>query len=355
MQLYTNLKIFHYQEKLDSLTRDSGEIKAPLHIRIKPTNICNHNCSYCAYRASNMQLGKDMVLNDKIPEKKMAEIVEDIIEMGVKAVTFSGGGEPFCYPLLGATAQALAAGNISFAALTNGSLLKGKPAEIFAENGTWVRVSMDGWDGPSYAKFRDVPEDEFVKILKNMEKFKKIGGKCVLGANFIVNRDNADHVFEMGRRVKDLGVDSLKFSPCIVSNSGEENNEYHSSIFNKVKEQTQRVYSDLSDANFEVFDTYHQSDVFFNKNYNWCPYMQLQPIIAADQRVYSCHDKAYNLDSGVLGSIKNQRFKDFWFNDREKFFKINPRRDCTHHCVANNKNLLLHEYLDADPEHMSFV
>ncbi|MBI9109609.1 radical SAM protein [Maridesulfovibrio ferrireducens] len=355
MQLYTNLKIFHYQDKLDSLPREAEQSTAPIHIRIKPTNICNHNCSYCAYRASDMQLGKDMVIKDKIPAKKMAEIVEDIIEMGVKAVTFSGGGEPFCYPHLAETAQALADGNVSIAALTNGSLLTGETAEIFAHKGTWIRISMDGWDGPSYAKYRSVPEDEFNKVLKNIENFKSLKGKCFLGANFIINKDNADHVFEMGQRLKDLGVDSLKFSPCIVSNSGKENNDYHDPLFNKIKEQTQRVVADLSDADFEVFDSYHRSEVFFNKEYNWCPYQQMQPIIAADQRIYSCHDKAYNLDSGVLGSIKDQRFKEFWFNDREKFFSIDPSRDCNHHCVANSKNMLIHEYLEAAPDHLAFV
>jgi len=48
-----------------------------------------------------MQLGEDMDQKDQIPEDKMMEIVEDLVNMGVKAVTFSGGGEPFLYkPLL---------------------------------------------------------------------------------------------------------------------------------------------------------------------------------------------------------------------------------------------------------------
>ena len=34
---------------------------------------------------------------DQIPEDKMTEIVEDLVNMGVKVVTFSGGGEPFIY------------------------------------------------------------------------------------------------------------------------------------------------------------------------------------------------------------------------------------------------------------------
>ena len=94
--LYTRMKIFHFRDKLESLPRESGLTLAPLHIRIKPTNRCNHSCSYCAYRAEELQLGRDMKLQDFIPREKMLEIVDDIAAMGVKAVTFSGGGDPFC-------------------------------------------------------------------------------------------------------------------------------------------------------------------------------------------------------------------------------------------------------------------
>jgi len=47
-----------------------------------------------------LQLGKDMVTTDSIPKEKMMEIIDDAVEMGVNSITFSGGGEPFCYPYL---------------------------------------------------------------------------------------------------------------------------------------------------------------------------------------------------------------------------------------------------------------
>lgn len=355
MQLYTNLKIFHYQDKLDSLPRETNRSEAPIHIRIKPTNSCNHSCTYCAYRNPSLQLGQDMSVADRIPLQKMKEIVADCIDMGVKAVTFSGGGEPLCYPQLAAISRQLAEGGISIATLTNGGLLKDEIAEVFSSMGTWIRISMDGWDGPSYTRFRSVPEDEFSKIMTNIENFKKLGGKCFLGVNYVINRDNSDHVYEMAERLKNTGVNSIKFSPCIVANSGHENNRYHAPIFGKIKEQTQRVMENLKEDTFDVFDAYHALDEKFDKQYTWCPNLQIQPVIGADQRVYTCHDKAYNLDSGVLGSIAEQSFKDFWFNNPEKFYKTNPVRDCNHHCVANRTNKLIHEYLNINPDHLPFV
>lgn len=353
--LYTKMKVFRFREKLNSLSLNNDKIMAPIHIRIKPTNVCAHNCWYCAYKAKDMQLGQDMSQKDYIPEKKMMEIIDDIIEMEVKAVTFSGGGDPFYYPFLLKTVKKLANSPVKFASLTNGVQLKGELAEVFAQHATWVRISMDGWDNESYAHYRGVKEDEFTKVINNMGNFKKLGGKCYLGVNYIIDKGNYNHVYDFIKRLKEIGVDSVKVSPCIVSNEGKESNAYHQTLFQKVKEQIKRIKSDLIDDSFEMFDAYHELDEKFAKDYTWCPYLQILSVIGADSNVYSCQDKAYNLKEGLIGSIKDQRFKDFWFSYKNQFFKIVPSKHCNHHCVANLKNKLVLEYLEADEEHIGFV
>ncbi len=353
--LYTSTKIFHFKEKLDSLPREVEKVAAPLHLRIKPTNVCNHNCWYCAYKSENLQLGRDMSQRSQIPRQRMLEIVDDLGEMGVQAVTFSGGGEPFCYPHLAQTLQALSARGVAFASLTNGSRLHGELAEIFAQDGTWLRVSLDGWDNASYAAYRGVAEGEFDRLLENMRGFKKLGGKCLLGVSLIVDAKNHPHLGQTIARLRDLGVDSVKVSPCIVSNDGAENNRYHAPFFATVKEQVAQAKATCAARGFEVYDAYHALDEKFRKPYDWCPYQQILAVIGADLRVYSCQDKAYNLDSGCLGSIEQTRFRDFWFADKDKFFRIRPSRDCDHHCVANAKNKMVLEYLEADRDHLGFV
>ncbi|MDI6703320.1 MAG: radical SAM protein [bacterium] len=353
--LYTKMKVFHFKEKIDSLPYTTDKIMSPIHIRIKPTNVCNHNCYYCAYRVEDLQLGKDMIPRDYIPKEKMMEIIDDIEEMGVKAVTFSGGGEPFCYPYLLETVKKLSQSPVKFAALTNGSLLHGELAETFAHNAQWIRISMDGWDDKSYSEYRGVPDGEFTKIVTNIKNFKKYDGRCFLGVCIIVDRKNASYVWELMKRLKDSGVNSVKIAPCIVSNNGRENNEYHKPIFDKVREQIARAFSELAEEGFEIFDSYHGQLETFEKDYTWCPYLQVLPVIGADLNIYPCQDKAYNLDEGLIGSIKNCRFKDFWFSDKNRFFKINPSVHCNHHCVANAKNKLILDYLNADREHLGFV
>lgn len=353
--LYTAMKVFHFREKIDSLSKDIHAIEPPVHIRIKPTNACGHRCRYCAYRADNLQLGRDMVTRDSIPKDKMMEIIDDIADMRVQAVTFSGGGDPFNYPYLLDTVKKLSGTAVKFASLTNGSRLHGEVAEVFAANATWLRISIDGWDDRSYSLYRGVPEGEFTKVMNNMQNFKKLGGTCYLGVSLIVDEMNAGHVCDFIARLKDSGVDSVKISPCIVSNDGRENNAYHQPIFQSVKEQIQRAVSDLADNGFEIFDAYHELDEKFRKEYTWCPYLQILPVIGADLNIYPCQDKAYNLEEGLIGSIRDQRFKEFWFNDKSKFFRVNPSLVCNHHCVANTKNRTIMDYLNADREHLGFV
>jgi MoaA/NifB/PqqE/SkfB family radical SAM enzyme len=300
--IYSRYKIFHYQEKLDSLPQEIGIIKPPVHIRIKPTNVCNHHCWYCAYKSPDLQLGQDMVERDFIPKEKMLEIIDDCAEMGVKAVTFSGGGEPFVYRYM-----------------------------------------------------RDTKVGEFSKIMKNIEEFKKLGGKCLLGISLIVDKDNWSHIYEFTKMLKWLGVDTVKISPCIVSNDGHENDAYHAPFFADAKELAVRTKKELEDESFEVNECYHGAEVDFAKDYGWCPMLQMLPVIGADLNMYPCQDKAYNLEEGLLGSIKEMRFKDWWFGDKNNFFKIDPSKVCNHHCVANGKNKMILEYLDADKEHLGFV
>ncbi len=349
--LYSDLKMFHFQERLDSLPKELP-LQPPIYVRIKPTNRCNHRCRYCAYREPDLQLGQDMQEADSIPRGKMLEIAHDLVDLGVKAVAYSGGGEPFVYPHLLEASRILHDGGVQLAALTNGATLSGEKADFFAHNATWLRVSMDGWDDESYRQYRGLKSDEYTKIMQNLENFSKIGGSCVLGISYIVDAMNWQHIPEMLRRYKDIGIASVKVSACIVSNNAKENNNYHKPHFVKVENIIKKSTAELADENFEIVNAWHTLSDRFPKKYTWCPFSQLHFVIGADQKVYPCHDKAYN-DNAILGDLRHQSFAHFIETGKQSFFKINPSRNCQHHCSANDKNKFLLDYLKH--EHKVFV
>ncbi len=194
---YSSMKFFHYPEKLEDLAH--GRQTAPIHIRIKPTNTCNHRCWYCGYQNdAAISLGEGLDTRDYIPRPKMLEIARDLTEMKVKAVTFSGGGEPLTYKYFEEFFDLLDQGGVKTALLTNGALLRGRKAEILANRASWVRVSMDGWDDESYAYYRGVKGREFSKISENLAAFAKIKGSTVFGVSLNVDIKNHPHLQEHG-------------------------------------------------------------------------------------------------------------------------------------------------------------
>jgi len=350
---YSNLKFLRYPDRLRAI--ETQTVSAPVHVRIKPINHCNHSCWYCAYRADQLQLGDGMDLKDRLPEEKMLELIDDLIDMGVEAVTFSGGGEPLLYKPLPDAIKKLATSGIRVAALSNGSNLKGRVADAMAEHGTWIRISIDAWDDKSYAKSRGIKEGAFTQVMANIHQFTARQSGCALGVSFIVGRDNVNHIFDACQLVKVAGAGHVKVSAAVVSNDMHENNLYHRAIMETATDQIERAAA-LSDDGFAVINHYHETDERFDKDYDICPYLQFLTVIGADCSVYSCQDKAYN-QSGLMGSIKDRSFKEFWYSDenRQRLYGLNPARDCRHHCMTHAKNLAIMEYLSVDPEHGRFV
>jgi MoaA/NifB/PqqE/SkfB family radical SAM enzyme len=353
MHVYSNLKFFAYPDRLGAIRE--RRVAPPVHVRIKPINHCNHSCWYCAYRADQLQLGEGMDLKDHIPEAKMYELIDDLIEMGVEAVTFSGGGEPLLYKPLAECIRRLAGAGVRVATLTNGSNLKGRVADAFAEHGTWVRVSLDAWDDASYAKSRGIKQGAFSQVIDNIRGFAARGSDCVLGVSYIVSAENVDHIADVCRMLGDAGADHVKLSAAIVSNDVHENNLYHRAIAERAHAAIAEAKA-LAHDGFSVLDHYHETDERFDKGYDYCPYLNFLTVIGADCSVYTCQDKAYT-DGGLLGSIKQRSFKDFWFSDenRERMWGISPMQSCRHHCITHAKNAAIVDFLKLDPDHARFV
>ncbi len=350
-QRYGNLKLLLHPEKLKSFLED--KITSPIYIRIKPTNKCNHNCEFCSYNPVTGDLAVRDELNrtDEIPREKMLEILDDLKDIGVKAITYSGGGEPLIYPHISEIMQKTLDCGINLSIITNGQELNGKKAELLS-HANWVRISSDASDAESFSKIRKVPKDYFYKLASNIENFAKIKNpKCELGINFVVHKNNSNQVYRSVEHFKDLGCNHVKITPMWISNF----REYHESISESVLEQTVKAREDFQDENFNVYDTYKgdfSGTSVSERNYNRCYIMQTVPVIAANRKVYFCHDKAYASD-GILGSIKDKSFKDLWFSKEaaEIFRKFDPKEKCRHHCANDSKNTLINGLVDREPEY----
>jgi len=177
----------------------------------------------------------------------------------------------------------------------------------------------------------------------------------VLGVRFIVDENSCKHLYDACALLKDAGVNHVKLSGVVVSNSGTENNAYHARIRDTVTAQITRATA-LTDERFSLINHYHDLDERFHKNYSTCPYLMFLTVIGADCKVYTCQDKAFT-QSGSLGSIEDRSFRNFWFSEENHthLFEINPAADCTHHYASHAKNLAILDLLSVDPDHGMFV
>ncbi len=360
---YSNLKIIHFPEKLQSF-RD-GKITAPIYVRLKPINRCNHDCFFCVYASGYRKetpptngidhivskMHEDMVESDTIPTAKMLEVLQDFHEMGVKAVTYSGGGEPLLHKDIVQMMQQTLDYGIDLSIITNGQLLTGKRAQVLAK-AKWVRVSIDYTSADEMMRFRHVPERMFEDVLSNLKEFDEIRDPgCDLGINYIVHRDNCKDLVGIAKRLKECGVDNIRFSPMWVP--GIEN--YHAPIKEHVEKQLRECQA-LCDGTMTINTTYDFNSPAHGtkRSYEKCFFMQTVPVVGADMNVYACHNKAYD-NKGKIGSIADKRFKELWFSAEAKhvFDTLNPKHDCCHQCANDMKNHVINDVLAATMD--SFV
>ena len=84
---YSDLKFFYHTDAVNKLL--NNERIAPIYVRIKPTNICNQKCYYCAY-------ANDRIFSDRSVEQRNS-IPWDILKQTLTEL--KGGNRCVIHPL----------------------------------------------------------------------------------------------------------------------------------------------------------------------------------------------------------------------------------------------------------------
>ena len=70
---------------------------------------------------------------DILDKNKLFEILDDFKDLDVKAITYSGGGEPLLYPYITEVLKKTKDNGIDLSIITNGQLLKDDKCSNFTE------------------------------------------------------------------------------------------------------------------------------------------------------------------------------------------------------------------------------
>lgn len=336
MNKYSDFKIFGFPDKINSLRED--RITAPIHVRIKPTNICMHKCPFCPYQRKERE---NISLRDSIPLNEMENIISGLYEMGTKAITITGGGEPLIYPHIKEMFNLVLFYDFDFGVNTNGQKILNYLEYLQFSN--WVRVSADYWDKESFTASRGVSEIFYGKILKGIQELSST--KCDVGINFIVTQENHRHLYDAASIFMDVGAKSIRFAPVMVKNYA----EYHSPINSVVIDSINNIIGDPKFTDIEIYSSYNEN-INTRRPYTRCFSQEITPVIGSDLNVYRCHFTAYE-PHGLIGNIKDAiSFQNLWSfaRTRDNILQYRPDIHCKHFCPNDGKNILLNNIVSTN-------
>ena len=347
--IYSQLKPAWHPDRIADLRE--GRRPVPVHVQIILSDLCNQDCSFCAYRMSaglsnELFPGEDGKKNPNrmIPTEKALEIVEDCAEMGVKAIQFTGGGEPTVHPdhlRIFALAQEL---GIETALVTNGVKLNPSDPAILAM--TWIRVSVDAGTLEAYVKVRRVPEGHWSKAWTNIRGLKEAGYLGTLGVGFVVTPDNFRGIAHAARMAKDAGAANMRVGAVF----SEEGTRFYGDRIPAIIEAIGKAKAETDGDGFEVIDLFGRrlGDLEGGSPDDpECGYQYLTVYIGGDLNVYRCCNTAYTR-AGTVGSLREQRFRDAALN-----YEPFDARTCRA-CQFMGQNQAI-QALVKPPTHQNFV
>ena len=149
--LKTKSRIFNPEAKiLANIDRVVEFIKTgnapPVLVEVDPSNACNHACSFCL--SSYIHFDKYKVTETFsraiMPRDMLMNLCKDFVDMGVRAVNWTGGGEPTLNKHLKEAIEYCGSHGIKMGMFTNGTLFDKRDLfETMVDNMTWVRISVD--------------------------------------------------------------------------------------------------------------------------------------------------------------------------------------------------------------------
>jgi MoaA/NifB/PqqE/SkfB family radical SAM enzyme len=338
---FSALKAAWHIDRIAQL-RDGKDI-VPAHVQLILSDLCNQNCHFCAYRMDGGFTSKYFGGNPNrmIPTEKAKEILDDCAELGVKAVEFTGGGEPTVHPnCMEIIAHAQERG-LQTGLVTNGVRLKPHPA---LERLTWLRVSLDAGTMETYERVRE--SKAWPRVLRNLEMIGKLKGPYV-GVGFVVTRENWNELYRACLIAKNCGIAYVRVS-AMFSEGGA---DYYAGLEEGIDAQRAEAKS-LEDETFKVVDFFDDRINDLKRaapDYSFCGYQQFVTYIGGDQKVYTCCTNAYT-PHGEIGDLREQRFSEWFAKTRRYEFDARGCHHCQYHAVNKTVNYML-----SKPAHVDFV
>jgi len=313
----------------------NGEMIKPIMAIYHPTYICNHNCPG---REENKKYKTLLSL------KESHHILTELINLGVKGLEFSGGGEPLMDKNIAYQVRWMKRLGIETGFLTNGSFLSGEVRDAIIRNSSYVRISLESGSNEGFKKAKGLDNDnEFPKIIKNIKDSitlrERVGSDIDISIKYTIGAHNYHDMENAARLAVDLGVDSIQFKSYQNVDSLElikdplKNLEGMVGTLTKTKRDLEEIKKNYGGKGTSIIGNLEHTPLE-----SQCWTSPLITTIDALGDVYLCSYYRHRQDTHKIGNLlPDKSFKDIWGSKRHleaiKNTKIDEcnKYDCRFH------------------------
>lgn len=360
--IYSNLKsAWHY-------VRDGGMPNAPKQVQFIISDLCNQDCSFCAYRMSGYS-SNEMFMGDSeasayghdnpkrwIPEDKAISLLRDFKAAGVLGIQFTGGGEPTANPRHEAIFSAALEMGFKCALVSNGLRWSDSLISMLARF-AWVRVSVDAGTAETYARTRNTPRGNFEKVWGHVARLAHAirtptPSGCVLGIGYVVTPENWKEIGKGVELAAGSGAAYIRLSAMFNPDGAKP----YDGIYVEILASIEAARGQSERPGFVVHDLFGdriEDLVDGPPDYPVCFYQHYNTYVGGDLNVYRCCVLAYN-KRGLLGSVKDRTYGEFLADpETQEKLKNFDARGCEM-CQFNQKNRVMNYLVNGKPEHAEF-
>jgi MoaA/NifB/PqqE/SkfB family radical SAM enzyme len=294
----------------------------------------------------------ERILRDlDLVKREEFEAVKDMARLGLKAVTFEGGGEPTlspCFDEAVALSQSL---GLQVGLVTMGEFLDLKPGrlELVAKAMSWVRVSIDAATDTTHAALHRVKPGTLERVWANIAKLRALNPDLLIGYSFVVSEHNWPEVVRAMEKAVELGCSYIQFKPVAM----EHETFWYTEESNDLVKQAVALAGDR----IKVFAPRFEYDAN-ERLVNRCYMHRFATHVGANGDVYVCCylpirsgglvklGKRKEME-GVLGNLNQQSFTEIWEGKR-RMAMVKALEESDHFvkkcpsCRFDRQNQMLH-------------
>lgn len=336
-------KIFYHPDSLIDFKH--GQVTYPITAEVHLSNRCNNKCFYCGQKNNHNNIDMSMETIKILPEF--------LRNTHIKAVYFSGGGEPTLNKKMFHVFDSIRE-DIDLGMITNGLIMTDTLIDWYVNRFTWVRISIDSGLKDTYKKIRGT--NSFDKVIKNIEKLlsqkQKTNSKTTIGLQIVINEYNyfnlIEHCMKLLEKLPYIDYIQVRPIETLISENPYDYNHIDKNLFeNNIKLLKKDNKINVSNK----FDDFFESKRSFG--YSACHASNFIYTIDVNGNVYPCchviGNEEYRICNITSGSYFQGR-KNYFSELRHGGFDPNI---CLYNCRGSGINRNIESMMNE--KHVNFL